>query len=500
MSPNPALLPDGLTASKLIAVHVNFRSRAEQRGRTVRNPSYFLKAPSTLAGDGEVVRPRGVELLAFEGEIAVIISSTARGLTPAQAHDAIGWVAPANDFGVYDLRWADRGSNVLSKSHDGYTPIGPAAPAADVDLEALHLRTFVNGACVQDDVSSELIFSFADLIADLSRVMTLHPGDVILTGTPAGSSTVEPGDVVEVELEGVGRVCSTIRQADEELAPYGAMPKVTPSDRAAATGFNAPRPVTLSAAAENALRRVSTATLTTQLFKRGVRRTFLTGLRPARPDLRMLGYAHTLRYGAAREDVRAAAPGEDAQKRAIEAISPKDVLVIEARGELGAGTIGDILAARLVARGGAGIVTDGGVRDSPGVGELEVPTYYRGANAASLWLCHQPLDVDVPVTCAGVLVMPGDVVVGDAEGVVVLPAAMAEEVARDAFEQEDREAFALERIKDGESIRGVYPLSDERRADYEVWRAQIKAPQPEAPPPDGDPPADAATHTNEEQR
>jgi 5-oxopent-3-ene-1,2,5-tricarboxylate decarboxylase / 2-hydroxyhepta-2,4-diene-1,7-dioate isomerase len=326
--------------------------------------------------------------------------------------------------------------------------------------------------CVQDDVSSELIFSFADLIADLSRVMTLHPGDVILTGTPAGSSTVAPGDVVEVELENVGRVTSTIVESEHELAPYGAMPKVSAADRAMATGFNAPRPVTLSGAARSALRQVSTATLTTQLLKRGVRNTFLTGLRPTRPDLRMLGYAHTLRYGAAREDVRAAAIGEDAQKRAIEAISAEDVLVIEARGELGAGTIGDILAARLVARSGAGIVTDGGVRDSPGVAELEVPTYYGGANAASLWLCHQPLDVDVPVTCAGVLVMPGDVIVGDAEGVVVVPAAMAEEVARDASEQENREAFALSRVKQGESIRGLYPLGEARRAEYERWSSQ----------------------------
>jgi 5-oxopent-3-ene-1,2,5-tricarboxylate decarboxylase/2-hydroxyhepta-2,4-diene-1,7-dioate isomerase len=495
MPPDPPLLPDGLTASKLIAVHVNFRSRARQRGRSVHNPSYFLKAPSTLAGDGEVVRPRGVELLAFEGEIAVILGRTARGLTPAEAQSAIGWVAPANDFGVYDLRWADRGSNVLSKSHDGYTPIGPAAPAADIDLNALRLRTLVNGETAQDDVSSELIFSFADLIADLCRVMTLNPGDVILTGTPAGSRTVVPGDVVEVQLDGVGRVTSTIVQSEHELAPYGALPKVTAADRAAATGFNAPRPITLSAAAENALRRVSTATLTTQLLRRGVRNTFLTGLRPARPDLRMLGYAHTLRYGAAREDIRAAASGEDAQKRAIEATAPGDVLVIEARGELGAGTIGDILAARLVARGGAGIVTDGGVRDSPGVAALDVPTYYRGANAASLWLCHQPLDVDVPVTCAGVLVMPGDVIVGDAEGVVVVPAAMAEQVARDAFGQEDREAFALERVQAGDSIRGVYPLSEERRAEYERWGSQLGGPRPGA-----EAPVDQATARPEEQR
>ena len=125
-----------------------------------------------------------------------------------------------------------------------------------------------------------------------------------------------------------------------------------------------------------AFRRVSNATLTVQLAKRGVANTFLTGLRPLRTDLRMVGYARTLRYVATREDVREARRGsEDAQKRAVETLSPGDVLIMEARGEAGAGTIGDILAARVLARGGAGIVTDGGVRDSPGVAQLAIPTY-----------------------------------------------------------------------------------------------------------------------------
>ena len=230
--------------------------------------------------------------------------------------------------------------------------------------------------------------------------------------------------------------------------------------------------MTLSADTLAALGSVSTATLTVQLAKRGVANTFLTGLRPTRGDLHMVGYAHTLRYVALREDVRDARKGaEDAQKLAIETVSPGDVLIMEARGEAGAGTIGDILGARVLARGGAGIVTDGGVRDSPGVAELAIPTYFQGPNAASLWLKHIPLEIDVPITCAGTLVIPGDVVVGDAEGVVVLPAALAEEIAEAALAQEDREAWALERVQAGESIRGVYPIADERRADYERWRA-----------------------------
>jgi 5-oxopent-3-ene-1,2,5-tricarboxylate decarboxylase/2-hydroxyhepta-2,4-diene-1,7-dioate isomerase len=466
------LLPDGLHASKVIAVHLNYASRAAQRGRVPAHPSYFLKPPSSLAGDGVVVRPRGAELLAFEGEIAVILRQRARSLNPRESERTIGWVAAANDFGIYDMRWADRGSNVLSKGHDGFTPMGDPIPADAVDLDHLALRTRVNGELVQDDGSENLIFRFRELIADLSRVMTLEPGDVILTGTPAGSTTVVPGDVVEVELGGRSRVRSEIVEADGELAPYGALPRARPEDRAAATGVNAPRPVTLTPEAALALREVSTATVSTQLLRRGVRNTFLTGLRPTRSELRMLGYAHTLRYGAGREDVRAAAPGEDAQKRAVESVSPEDILVIEARGQLGAGTIGDILAARVLARGGAGIVTDGAVRDSPGVAELEIPTYLQGAHAASLWMIHQPLDVDVPVTCAGVLIMPGDVLVGDAEGVVVVPAALAEEVAHDALDQERREAFALERVQGGESIRGLYPLSDAHRPAYEQWLSE----------------------------
>jgi 5-oxopent-3-ene-1,2,5-tricarboxylate decarboxylase/2-hydroxyhepta-2,4-diene-1,7-dioate isomerase len=298
---------------------------------------------------------------------------------------------------------------------------------------------------------------------------------VILTGTPAGTGVVEPGDVVEVTLEGAGSVTSTVVQAPAELKPYGAMPKATAEARAFATGLNTPRPAPLSPDAVTMLKAVSTATLTVQLGRHGVQTTFLTGLRPTRPDLRMVGYAHTLRYVAIRADVREAMKGsEDAQKRAVESVSPGDVLVMEARGETSAGTIGDILAARVLARGGAGIVTDGGVRDTPGVTGLDIPTYYKVANASSLWNAHIPLDADVPITCAGVLVMPGDVVVGDAEGVVILPAKLAEQIAHDAYEVEQRESFALERVHAGESFRGLYPLSAERQPEFERWRSDRK--------------------------
>jgi 5-oxopent-3-ene-1,2,5-tricarboxylate decarboxylase / 2-hydroxyhepta-2,4-diene-1,7-dioate isomerase len=152
------------------------------------------------------------------------------------------------------------------------------------------------------------------------------------------------------------------------------------------------------------------------------------------------------------------------------------VLVIDARQDPGAGTIGDILAARALARGAAGIVTDGGLRDSPAVARLDIPTYYQAPHAAVLGLLHHPLESNVPVACAGALVMPGDVIVGDAEGVVVVPAALAEEVAHDALEQEAEETFAFDRVQAGESSIGLFPLSDERRAEYEAWR-QSAAPE-----------------------
>jgi 2-keto-4-pentenoate hydratase/2-oxohepta-3-ene-1,7-dioic acid hydratase in catechol pathway/regulator of RNase E activity RraA len=460
--------------SKIIAVHLNYRSRAEQRGRIPTVPSYFLKPPSSLAADGDdVVRPRGTELLAFEGEVAIVVGSRARQVSPESGAAHIGWIAPANDLGLYDMRWADRGSNLLAKGHDGFTPLGAPVPVDGHDLGALTLRTRVNGEIVQEDSTANLLFGFGLLIADLSRFVTLEPGDVILTGTPAGSRPVEPGDEIEVELEGIGRVRNRVVESDAPIAGHGAQPMVSAAVRGEAWGTGAPRPVSLSDAARYALNRVSTATLTVQLRRRGISNTFMQGLRPTRPDLRLFGYAYPLRYVPLREDFRDADTADlNAQKRAVESIGPDEVLVIDARGEAGAGTIGDILGARALARGASGIVTDGGMRDTPAFAALDIPAYYRAPHAAVLGLLHHPLETNVPIACGGTLVVPGDVLVGDAEGVLVVPAALAEEVARDALEQEQREAWALERVKAGESIRGIYPLTDARRADFERWREE----------------------------
>jgi len=467
--------PLGLAAGKVIGVHLNYRSRAAQRGRVPSVPSYFLKPATSLSESGApIVRPQGCELLCFEGEIALVIGARARRVPVEEAAGHIGWLAAANDVGVYDFRWADRGSNLLAKGQDGFTPIGPRlVPASELDLDSLSLRTFVDDELVQEATTADLLFDFRTLVADLSRLLTLEPGDVILTGTPAGSRPVEPGQVVAVEIDGVGRIANPVVEDEQPLQALGAMPKVSPETRALALGVSAPRPVTVPPSALEALGRVSTATLTTLLQRRGIRMPFLGGLRPLRPDLRLVGVAHTIRYVAAREDFVEARRGEqNAQRRAVEEVAPGEVLVIEARGEEGAGTIGDILALRALSRGAAGVVTDGAVRDSPALAGLDLPTYSRGAHASVLGVSHYPLETNVPISCAGVLVVPGDVLVGDAEGVVVVPAAMAEEVASAAVEMELREQWAVERVAAGEPTIGVYPLGEDRRPEFEAWRAE----------------------------
>jgi regulator of RNase E activity RraA len=237
------------------------------------------------------------------------------------------------------------------------------------------------------------------------------------------------------------------------------------------------RPAALNTQLRATLASVSTATLTGQLQRRGIRSTFLSGLRPTRPELRLVGVARTLRYVPLREDLQQTlGGGMNAQRRAVEGIGPGEVLVIEARGVPDAGTIGDIFVMRCKALGGAGVITDGALRDTPAITDIDLPVYHQASHAATLGRHHLPLDVNVPVACAGVLVMPGDVLVGDGEGVVVIPAALVEEVARDSARQEDREAFALERVAAGESTVGLFPLSDERRADYDAWRAARRPP------------------------
>jgi 5-oxopent-3-ene-1,2,5-tricarboxylate decarboxylase / 2-hydroxyhepta-2,4-diene-1,7-dioate isomerase len=230
-------------------------------------------------------------------------------------------------------------------------------------------------------------------------------------------------------------------------------------------------PAPLTAELAELLNGVATATLTAQLQKRGIRNTFFTGLVPIKRGQRLLGTAKTLRYVPMREDLMPTLQvGENAQRRAVETIEAGQVLVIEARNSPEAGTIGDVLSMRALARGATGVITDGCVRDSEAVGRLEIPVYLRSTHGATLNRDHLPLDIDVPIACAGVLVMPGDVIVGDEDGAMLIPAALVDEVARDAAEQELRDAWSFSRVAAGESSVGVFPISAARLPEYEVWK------------------------------
>src|SRR5580704_9344632 len=313
----------GTAVSKVVAVHVSYRSRAMERGRLPLWPSYFLKPPSTLAADQSPVRrPPSCELLAFEGEVALVIGTRAARVSPADAWGHVRWVTAANDFGVYDLRYADGGSNLRSKGIDGFTPLGPGLlDARVVDPERISLRSWVNGELAQDAVSGEdLLFSYPDIVADISRLTTLEPGDVILTGTPTGSTVVRPGDLVEVEVTAApsrsredgnagaaargdedwplstGRLRSPIAEADYALLPPGAMPVADDAQREAAFGARgAAVPPDLPAELLRAVARVSTATLSSQLRKRGFNAVTLDRLQTTRPSQKMAGFARTLR-------------------------------------------------------------------------------------------------------------------------------------------------------------------------------------------------------------
>ena len=184
----------------------------------------------------------------------------------------------------------------------------------------------------------------------------------------------------------------------------------------------------------------------------------------------MLGYAHTLRYVPMREDLQSTlGAGVNAQRRAVESIEPEEVLVIEARGEAHAGTIGDIFTMRVLRLGGTGVVTDGALRDTPAIADIDLPVYHQSSHAATLSRLHLPLDHQVAIACAGVTVIPGDVLVGDGEGVVVIPASLVVEVAKDSFQQEIEELWAIERVAAGESSIGTFPIAADRRAEFDVW-------------------------------
>jgi regulator of RNase E activity RraA len=220
---------------------------------------------------------------------------------------------------------------------------------------------------------------------------------------------------------------------------------------------------------------VSTATLCTALFKRGLHHQFIQDVRPLNPGLpNMVGEAYTLRYMPAREDlntIEVFKNREHPQRRAVEECPPGAVFVIDSRKDARAASAGGILVTRLMKRGVAGIVTDGGFRDSPDIARLPFPVYHQRPAAPTNLTVHQAIDINVPIGCGDAPVFPGDVVVGDAEGVVVIPAHLADEVAAEAVEMTVFEDFVQQKVMEGRSILGLYPPTDEQsRVDFAAWR------------------------------
>ena len=223
------------------------------------------------------------------------------------------------------------------------------------------------------------------------------------------------------------------------------------------------------------LRHVSVATLATALFKRGLRHQVIQDVRPIAPKgANMVGPAFTLRYMPAREDRNQLAEFRNPkhpQRHAIETCPPGHVLVMDSRGNANAASAGDILVTRLMVRGGAGIVTDGGFRDSMRIGELDIPAYHlRPASPTNLTL-HEAIEINAPIGCGDAPVFPGDIVVGDDDSVIIIPAHLADEVADEATEMTAYEDFVVEQVLAGETIIGLYPATQEENLQkFADWR------------------------------
>ena len=216
--------------TKILAVHLTYRSRIEEyAARTPPEPSYFVKPPTTLNGHRRPVRmAKGTRFLNYEGELAVVVGRRMKGVPLEQALDHVAGYTCANDVGMHDFRHADRGAMLRVKGQDGFLPLGPElVPANELDPTSFTLRTWLNGHVVQETTAADLIFGVAYQLADLCRTITLEPGDVILTGTPANSRPMKPGDVVAVEIDGLGRLENTIEEWNVDLSGPGEQPQVS---------------------------------------------------------------------------------------------------------------------------------------------------------------------------------------------------------------------------------------------------------------------------------
>ena len=235
--------------------------------------------------------------------------------------------------------------------------------------------------------------------------------------------------------------------------------------------------MTLPDETRNMLRHVSVATLATALFKRGLRNQVIQDVRPlSKKGANMVGPAFTLRYIPAREDRNQLTEfrnPEHPQRVAVERCPPGHVLVMDSRKDPRAASAGDILITRLMVRGAAGVVSDGGFRDAATIAELDIPAYHNRPSSPTNLTLHEAIEIDGPIGCGDVAVFPGNVLVGDADCVIVIPAGIADEVAAEAHEMTVYEDFVVEQVKGGETIIGLYPrTNDAHLATFEAWRAK----------------------------
>ncbi|MCP5433277.1 MAG: ribonuclease activity regulator RraA [Alphaproteobacteria bacterium] len=226
------------------------------------------------------------------------------------------------------------------------------------------------------------------------------------------------------------------------------------------------------------LSRVSTATISTQLYRRGFRQRFMVGLKPLSTEAKgFVGHAFTMRHIPMREDIddgRALPNDKSLQWQAVESVGPGEAIVIDSMNDITAASMGDMLVTRTMMRGAAGVVTDGAFRDGPVIAGLGFPAYARAMTATTRPATFHVADIQVPIGCAGVAVYPGDVVVGDREGVIVIPRHLAEEVAEKALAQEELEDWLHKKVRGGAALWGVYPPNAETIAEYKAWREANK--------------------------
>jgi regulator of RNase E activity RraA len=226
-----------------------------------------------------------------------------------------------------------------------------------------------------------------------------------------------------------------------------------------------------------ALKTVATSTLTGALFRRGLRNMFLQDVSPLRFEQpRMVGIAYTMRFIPSREDMNPPQGNRrSVQPRAMEECPPGHVLVIDSRGDPRAASAGDLYIGRLAARGCSGIVTDGGLRDSEGIIKTGLPAYQRRPSSPPSPIVHYPIDLNLPIGCGGVAVYPGDIIVGDPDGVVVIPAAIVDEIAEEAVATTLFDTFAEAEVAKGRTLVGLFPVADEKaKQDFEAWKKTLR--------------------------